>query len=191
MLHHENIAVTEHGYYVEAKDLKVGDVFLGANDELTTLTETHRKDFPEGITVYNFSVEDDHNYFVIANYEAFQNGAQPVLVHNANANGGVCGGGNVHGGAKHNSEIDQHISKLKLSKNNRVTNIRKHQRQVDINGNEIGRNLPDIQFDFRQPNETIVHFNVEFDNALQNSIRHNNTIRSNDPSSKVITRMVR
>jgi hypothetical protein len=83
MLHHENIAVTEHGYYVEAKDLKVGDVFLGTNDELTTLTETHRKDFPEGITVYNFSVEDDHNYFVIANYEAYQNGAEPVLVHNA------------------------------------------------------------------------------------------------------------
>jgi hypothetical protein len=83
VLYHENLAVTEHGYYVEAKDLRVGDVFLGANGELTTLTGTERVEYPNGITVYNFSVEDDHNYFVIANYEAFQNGAQPVLVHNA------------------------------------------------------------------------------------------------------------
>jgi hypothetical protein len=31
ILYHENIGVTEHGYWVEAKDLRVGDVFLGAN----------------------------------------------------------------------------------------------------------------------------------------------------------------
>jgi hypothetical protein len=36
ILYHENLAVTEHGYYVEAKDLKVGDVFIGTNGELTT-----------------------------------------------------------------------------------------------------------------------------------------------------------
>ncbi|MDR2346644.1 MAG: HINT domain-containing protein, partial [Planctomycetaceae bacterium] len=82
--HHENIASSEKGYYVEAKDLKVGDTFLGANNELSTLAFTERLEFPEGITVYNFTVADNHNYFVIANVEAYQNGASVVLVHNAN-----------------------------------------------------------------------------------------------------------
>jgi hypothetical protein len=75
------------GYYVEAGKLQTGDVFLGPNEELTTLTSTWREEFPSGIDVYNFTVEEDHNYFVIANYEAFQNGAAPVLVHNANKTG--------------------------------------------------------------------------------------------------------
>jgi hypothetical protein len=83
ILYHENIAVTAHGYYVEAKDLRVGDVFIGANGELTTLTETYREEFPNGITVYNFEVADSHNYFVIANVEAYENGVSVVLVHNA------------------------------------------------------------------------------------------------------------
>jgi hypothetical protein len=83
ILRHENIAVTEKGYYVEAKDLKVGDTFIGASGELSTLTTTSRKDFLNGIKVYNFTVADNHNYFVIANYEAYQNGANVVLVHNA------------------------------------------------------------------------------------------------------------
>jgi hypothetical protein len=83
-LYHENITVTELAYYVEAKDLKVGDVFIGANGELTTLTETYREEFPNGIMVYNFTVADNHNYFVIANVEAYENGASVVLVHNSN-----------------------------------------------------------------------------------------------------------
>jgi hypothetical protein len=83
ILYHENLAVTEHGYYVEAKDLRVGDVFTGANGELTTLTDTHREEFPNGVTVYNFTVADNHNYYVIANLEAYENGASVVLVHNA------------------------------------------------------------------------------------------------------------
>ncbi|GHT32348.1 hypothetical protein FACS1894214_4190 [Planctomycetales bacterium] len=62
---HENLAVTEHGYYVEAKDLQIGDVFIGANGELTTLTGTERVEYQNGITVYNFTVADNHNYFVI------------------------------------------------------------------------------------------------------------------------------
>jgi YD repeat-containing protein len=87
-IHHEDLvqkndANLVFGYYVEAGKLQVGDVFLGPNEELTTLTSTRRQDFPQGVNVYNFTVEDDHNYFVIANYEAFQNGAQPVLVHNS------------------------------------------------------------------------------------------------------------
>jgi hypothetical protein len=81
-LYHENIGVTEHGYWVEAKDLRAGDVFLGANGELSILVSTERVEFPEGITVYNFTVDGNHDYFVIAETDNF--GQTCILVHNAN-----------------------------------------------------------------------------------------------------------
>jgi hypothetical protein len=83
-LHHENVDVTEHGYYVEAGKLRVGDIFISPHGKRSTLEKTERTEYPNGITVYNFEVEDNHNYFVIANPEAFQKGAEPVLVHNTN-----------------------------------------------------------------------------------------------------------
>ena len=80
-LYHENVGPTEHGFWVEAKDLREGDVFLGANGELSTLVATERVVFPEGIKVYNFTVDGNHNYFVIAKCDEF--GQMCVLVHNA------------------------------------------------------------------------------------------------------------
>jgi hypothetical protein len=68
---------------VEAKDLQIGDTFLGTNGELSTLVEKERVYYPECINVYNFTVADNHNYFVVASLEAYQNGASVVLVHNA------------------------------------------------------------------------------------------------------------
>jgi hypothetical protein len=79
--YHENIEPTENGFWVEAKDLREGDVFLGANGELSTLVAIDRVELDEPITVYNFTVEGNHNYFVIA--VADENGQTSVLVHNA------------------------------------------------------------------------------------------------------------
>ncbi len=84
---HDNLYVTETGYYVEAKDLKLGDNFIGPNGEASVLVKIWREAHSEGIDVYNFKVADNSNYFVIANYADFQNGADPVLVHNAEACG--------------------------------------------------------------------------------------------------------
>ena len=56
-------------------------MFLGANGELLTLVDMERIEFPEGITVYNFTVDGNHNYFVIAETDEF--GQTSVLVHNA------------------------------------------------------------------------------------------------------------
>jgi hypothetical protein len=81
ILYHENIGVTEQGYWVEAKDLREGDVFLGANGELSLLTNRERVEFPEGITVYNFTVDGNHDYFVIA--QEYEFGQTCILVHNA------------------------------------------------------------------------------------------------------------
>jgi hypothetical protein len=80
-LYHENLGVTENGYWDEAKDLREGDVFIGANGELSTLVEKERVEFPEGITVYNFTVDGNHDYFVIA--QTAELGQTSVLVHNA------------------------------------------------------------------------------------------------------------
>ena len=80
-LYHENVGPTEHGFWVEAKDLRDGDVFLGANGELSTLIATERVVFPDGVKVYNFTVDGNHDYFVIAATDEF--GQTCVLVHNA------------------------------------------------------------------------------------------------------------
>jgi len=80
-MYHQNIEPTENGFWVEAKDVREGDVFLGANGELSTLIDVERVELEEPITVYNFTVEGNHNYFVIAVTD--ENGQTSVLVHNA------------------------------------------------------------------------------------------------------------
>jgi len=81
ILYHENIEAGLNGFWVEAKDLRVGDVFLGANGELSTLTNAIRIEQDGGIAVFNFSVEGNHNYFIIAKDDEY--GQSCVLVHNA------------------------------------------------------------------------------------------------------------
>ena len=80
-LYHEGIEPAEHGYWVEAKDLRVGDVFLGANGELSTLTNIVRVEQEGGIAVFNFTVDGNHNYFILA--KEYEYGQTCVLVHNA------------------------------------------------------------------------------------------------------------
>ncbi len=55
--------------WVAAKELKAGDSFLGANGEIVTLQQSCRTEYEDGVTVYNFEVEGNHNYFVIAEGE--------------------------------------------------------------------------------------------------------------------------
>jgi hypothetical protein len=67
---------------VEARNLREGDVFIGTNGELSTLVEKERVEYPAEITVYNFTVDGNHDYFVIA--QTAELGQTSVLVHNAN-----------------------------------------------------------------------------------------------------------
>ena len=80
-LYHENVTPTEHGYWVEAKDLRVGDVFLGANGELSTLINIVRVEQGGGIGVFNIRVEGNHNYYILAKEEEY--GQTCILVHNS------------------------------------------------------------------------------------------------------------
>ena len=84
-MHHENLGVTDNGYWVEAKDLRVGDVFLGANGEFSTLINIVRVEQAGGIAVFNFKVEGNHNYFILA--KEFEYGQSCILVHNADCFG--------------------------------------------------------------------------------------------------------
>jgi len=65
--------------WTRAADLKPGDTVTGPNDEIQIVTDNYREEYPEGIEVYNFEVEDWHSYFVFANCSR----APPVLVHNS------------------------------------------------------------------------------------------------------------
>jgi len=80
-MYHGNLEITEHGFWVEAKDLRVGDVFLGANGELSTLTNIVRVEQEGGIAVFNFTVEGNHNYFILT--KEYEYGQTCILVHNA------------------------------------------------------------------------------------------------------------
>lgn len=52
------------GGWVKAADLQVGQQFLTTSGQLATLTATDSESHPEGITVYNLTVDGDHTYFV-------------------------------------------------------------------------------------------------------------------------------
>ena len=82
ILYHENVEPGLNGFWVEAKDLRVGDVFLGANGELSVLINAVRVEQSGGIAVFNFEVEGNHNYFILA--KEYEYGQTAVLVHNGN-----------------------------------------------------------------------------------------------------------
>ena len=83
----QTVRVTdEHPFFVagrgwtKAKDLSAGDRLLGAAGEASTVISNLGEAHPEGVTVYNLEVEDDHTYFV----RAEGSDGEAVWVHNAN-----------------------------------------------------------------------------------------------------------
>jgi RHS repeat-associated protein len=93
----------------------------------------------------------------------------------ARPNGGIAAN---HGGTAHNDAIDGRIRELRSDSS--VSNIRKNQQQVDANGNRVGTNRPDLQYD-----QSGCHRCVEFDTVPRNSTRHGDVIRANDPKTKI------
>ena len=61
--------------------MRVGDMFLSVNGELSTLTNVVRVEQNGGVAVFNFTVEGNHNYFILA--KEYEYGQSCVLVHNA------------------------------------------------------------------------------------------------------------
>jgi len=81
-----------------------------------------------------------------------------------------------HGGPEHNQAIDDRVGQLRNDPS--VENIRKNQVQVDAQGNRVGNNRPDVQYD-----RDGTHHNVEYDTNQRSSDRHRPTIERNDPNA--------
>ncbi len=64
--------------WIVAEDLHPDERVLGPSGELQQIRDNHREEHPEGVTVYNFEVDDFHSYFVAGGVENL-----PLLVHNA------------------------------------------------------------------------------------------------------------
>jgi len=82
----------EHPFWMKSKrmwktaeKLDIGDDVTGPSGEVQIVVDNFREEYPEGITVYNFEVEDWHTYFVLANGSR----APPVLVHNSTCEAGA------------------------------------------------------------------------------------------------------
>lgn len=74
--------VKAHGW-VEAQHLAAGAQLVQSNQQLATLVESRFEPHPEGVEVYNFEVEDAHNYYV-ASAETSRDGPAfaGILTHN-------------------------------------------------------------------------------------------------------------
>jgi hypothetical protein len=83
-----------------------------------------------------------------------------------------------HGGDRHNQLLDDRVKEL--LKDPDVTNVRKNQTQVDVDGNKLDTNRPGIQFDKNNK-----HHVVEYDNDKKASDAHGERIRGNDPNVEV------
>ena len=82
-----------------------------------------------------------------------------------------------HGGKIHNERIDKMIKKIK--EDDGVNNVRKNQVQVDVNGNKVGNNRPDIQFD-----KNGEHTNIEYDTNKSSMEHHKKVVTENDPDAR-------
>jgi RHS repeat-associated protein len=111
-----------------------------------------------GNALYTY-VHNSNNYVDVFGLAEANNGAAPQ-----------------HGGVGHNKIINTDIAQLRR---NGATNIRKNQQQVDINGNTVGKNRPDIQFD-----KNGIHYNIEYDTTTMGSLKHQNQIPMNDPNAR-------
>jgi len=79
--------------------LRVSDVFLCTDGKLSTQTNAVRIEQEDGIVVFNFKVEGNHNYFILA--KEYEYGQTCVLVHNTSPRFIVDPKGNV---------VDTHVT---------------------------------------------------------------------------------
>jgi Protein of unknown function (DUF1557). len=178
-----------NGYWVEAKDLRVGDVFLGVNGDPSTLTNIVRVEQDGGIAVFNFTVEGNHNYFILA--KEYENGQTCVLVHNGDCPGANGGGGPQHGNSDHDEKIDGWIDGMKQEHGEKLLDIRKNQVQVNVNMEVVGANRPDAQVIVEYDDGTQQRFYYEVDRSQTNSDRHRITIEGHDPAGILITEILK
>lgn len=100
------------------------------------------------------------------------------------------GDGGKHGGDQHDRAIRDRVDEVRAHPDTRA--VRMNQQQVDVNGNRVGMNKPDLQFDkFNRVTREWEHHNIEWDFSPRRSQEHGRVIRANDPNSKVELNILR
>ncbi len=103
---------------------------------------------------------------------ALKNGVKSSVKKARPPNGGF---GHKHGGSVHDAAINSKASELREQGHK---NLRKNQRQSDANGNEVGKNRPDLQSD-----KNGKHHNYEWDTNKGSSDRQRSEVTRNDPNA--------
>ena len=117
VIYHENLEPGSNGFWVEAKDLQPGDVFLGANGELSMLYDIAILEYCDGVAVYNLGIQGNNNYFVIA--ANVDDGTTAILTHN------MCAAINTADNLPPQSDVVAFMKKHKLNGAwNSPTNLR-------------------------------------------------------------------
>ncbi len=88
----------------------------------------------------------------------------------------------THGGSLHNSRLDE-LADAGIARG--ATDVRKHQSQVDVNGNIVGNNKVDLQMNLDQ-----THINIEVDRRASSSQRHLDQVSSNDRCAVTICEII-
>ena len=85
-----------------------------------------------------------------------------------------------HGNSAHNAFIDDIVKDLKSDPTVDQSSVRKNQEQVDFNGNKVGSNRPDLQYNDIFGN----HYNIEVDTTDNGRLNHSSVIPVNDPNAR-------
>ena len=110
-----------------------------------------------------------------------------MLVHNIKCPDANGGGGPSHGNPDHNEKIDGWIDGMKQEHGDKLSDIRKNQKQVDANMEVVGTNRPDAQVTVELEDGTKQRFYYEVDRNQTNSDIHRTTIEGHDPDGIVVT----
>ena len=106
----------------------------------------------------------------------------PTVITGAGAPDPNEGDGGKHGRPEHDKAIRDRVDTLRQDPD--VKNIRMNQQQVDVNGNRVGTNRPDLQYDkLNKTTNKWEHHNIEWDYKSSSSQNHQTVIRANDPKA--------
>jgi hypothetical protein len=143
-----------------AENVKAGNVGAAILDGIGVVADAAAvlaPGIPGGVGVSIAAVRTGGKISDVLNFADGTGDVARTLRKAPDANGGIA---KPHGNADHNASITEKYNSI----NDVAKDIRKNQVQVDIDGNVVGNNRPDLQY-----NIDGVHYNFEVDRSEVNS----------------------
>ena len=157
----------------------VGDAILDGIGVVADAAAVLAPGIPGGVGASIAAVRTGGKISDVLNFADGTSDAARTLRKAPDANGGMA---RPHGNADHDASITEKYNSIKDVAND----IRKNQIQVDVHGNVVGNNRPDLQY-----NVDGIHYNFEVDRSEVNSERHRSAILNNDPYSVFEKRIIK